>query len=152
MPRRWTGPLTIETRQTGDGRVYADGCFYWETADFPLPFRWDEEDDGAHAGARVVGTIDQIERRPNGIIWGEGTIDDGDDLGAEAVRGLENGELGGVSVDMDDIEVTIIDTTVEETDEAGGGEEDGLAAAAGDPDPGDDAGVVLFEFATDQII
>lgn len=157
MARRWrTSPaLAIEGEQTGDGRVIAAGALYWQL-DAPLPLRWDREDDGAHAGALLVGTIDTVTRQPDGTITAEGDIDEGGADGAELVRVLtERGTLG-VSVDIDDVAVEVVATVDPEEDgdaldlllasadqvaygrpgvhpSAGA-----LRAGAGDPDPADD--------------
>lgn len=158
MARNWSGVIAVEGRQTGDGRLIADGALYWEN--LPVPLRWDVEDDGGHSGAVVVGTIDQIERREGGMIWAAGTIDDAPpadeniaNWGAEAVRLMAEGVLKGVSIDPDDWQVAVIDTTVTEADAAEAEAElMALLAAAGDPDPGPDAGVVLFEDEAGAII
>lgn len=149
MPRGWTGPISVEGEQTGDGRVFVVGTMEWP--DGAQPLRWDREDDGAHLGAVSVGSIDMLERRTDGRIWGAGTMDDAEGSdGAEYIRLYEAGAVtGGISVDLDDYEVQIIDTTIEESDEGGGG---GVLAAAGDPDPGEEGGVLLFEDASDAII
>ncbi len=158
MARRWSGTIAVEGVQTGDGRVIADGALYWE--ELPVPLRWAPEDEGGHCGAVVVGMIDQIERRDGGVIWGAGTIDDappGDENmpnhGAEAARLMAEGVLKGVSIDPDDWQVVVIDTTVTEADVAEAEAElMAILAAAGDPDPGPDAGVVLFEDEAGAIV
>lgn len=101
--RTWTTPdgLTFEGEQTGDGRLFVAGSLYWE--DGPWPLRVDEEDDGMHAGAVLVGSIEAMERS-GGAITGNGTLDDEDDgPGAAAARRLDQGDPLGVSVDMDDM-------------------------------------------------
>ena len=155
MPRRWSGVIAREGVQTGDGRVIADGACYWEG--LPLPFRWDQEDDGGHAGAVVIGNVETVERRDGGEIFATGIIDDAEgSAGAEAIRLMEAGILGGVSIDPDDWALMVIDTTVTEADLAEAEaemmamfasvrERAAVVAAAGDPDPGPDAGVVIYE-------
>lgn len=151
MPRNWSGVIAVEGVETGDGRVLADGSLYWEN--LPLPLRWDMEDDGGHAGAVVVGTIDAIERQDGGRIFASGTIDDAGEHGAEVVRLMGEGLLRGVSIDPDDWQVAVIDTTITEADVAEAEAElMAILAAAGDPDPGPDAGVVLFEDEAGAIV
>src|SRR5690606_18550631 len=63
--------------------------------------------------------------------------------------------LQGVSIDPDDWQVVVVDTTITQA-EADEAEAELMAvfAAAGDPDPGDgpDAGVVLFEDEAGAIV
>ena len=153
MLHSWSGIITLEGVQTGDSRVIAEGALYWEN--LPLPLRWAPTDEGGHMGAVDVGRIDTIERRPGGEIHGTGVIDDEVPYGADAVRLLGQGILRGVSIDPDDWQTIVVDTTITqaEADEAEA-ELMALFAAAGDPDPGDgpDAGVVLFEDEAGAIV
>lgn len=152
MARRWSGTIAVEGVQTGDGRVIAEGALYWE--DLPIPLRWTPEDEGSHFGAVVVGTIDTISRQGNNIV-ATGTIDDEGEQGAEVVRLMGEGLLRGVSIDPDDWQVVVVDTTITEADvEEAEAELMAMLAAAGDPDPGDgeDAGVVLFEDEAGAIV
>lgn len=151
MARNWSGVIAREGVTTGDGRTIADGALYWEN--LPLPLRWDMEDDGGHAGAVVVGTIDAIERQDGGRIFASGTIDDTGEYGAEVVRLMGEGLLRGVSIDPDDWQVAVIDTTITDADVAEAEAElMAILAAAGDPDPGPDAGVVLYEDEAGAIV
>ena len=124
MARRWSTPegLAFEDIQTGDGRIFVAGAFAWEGDQWPL--RFDREDDGAHAGAVLVGSIDSLSRAQaaEGMagtpILGEGDVDDESDMGAEVVRMLENDAPLGVSVDMDDLAVEwVVSTDDAETEE-----------------------------------
>jgi hypothetical protein len=105
--RRWTTPdgLAFEGLQTGDGRIFVPGAFYWDDQENGWPLRFDREDDGWHAGAVLVGSIDQLARADEGRITGEGQVDDDSEMGAEVVRMLDNDAPLGISVDMDDLEV-----------------------------------------------
>lgn len=148
--RTWSGVITIEGEQTGDGRVTADGALYWEN--LPLTLGWSPT-GGGHVDTVPVGTVDVIERRENGRIWGSGMIDDEGEAGAEAVRLMDNRMLRGVSIVPDDWEIVVVDTTMTEADLAEAEDEImALFAAAGDPDPGPDAGVVLFEDETGAVV
>lgn len=144
MKIRWrTAPALVrEGVQTGDGRVIVDGAGYWQ--DLPLALRWDREDDGGHTGAVLVGQIEMIERRDAGVVYAEGFIDDESADGAELVRSLGVHGRMGVSIDPDDIAAEVRAT-------GDAAEEFLLFAAAGDPDDAED-GVVLFEYATDEMI
>ena len=71
-PALWAGPIGVEGEKTGDGRVIAPGALRWDT--LPVPLRYVSQDVGAHDGAQVVGHVLNIERRPDGIIWGSAAI------------------------------------------------------------------------------
>lgn len=91
-----SGPLAVEGEATGDGRLYEDGCFYWNDV-LPIAIVWDSE-DGDHSGA-VLGAIESITRRPNGVIWGDGYVEDSDvpefqDLVNRALEILSQGAVG----------------------------------------------------------
>ena len=110
--RRWSTPdgmgLAFEGVQTGDGRIFVPGSFYWEGDQWPL--RYDQEDDGGHRGAVLVGAIDSMSRGDADgdvtPILGSGTVDDENtELGADVVALLDADAALGVSVDMDDMEV-----------------------------------------------
>jgi hypothetical protein len=103
--RSWSGVIVTEGRETGDGRLMSPNSLRWDT--LPMPLRWDVEDDGAHAGAVVVGLIESLERKPNGDIWATGYIDGGSALGREVIRKMDKGLLGGVSVDLDDMDLEV---------------------------------------------
>lgn len=115
---RWEGVLCQEGIATGDGRFMSPGSMRWDT--LPMPLRWDEFDDGEHAGAVVVGLIETVERRDNGDIWGTGTIDSEGKYGREVLRLMRKGMLSWVSVDMDDmdVEIRVKEELLKESDEA----------------------------------
>jgi hypothetical protein len=118
MSRAWTGTLTVETRQTGDGRIIDDGAVV--QAPFPQPLGWlqQEQHGDLSPGAVTVGPIEFADRAANGLIVGSGQIDDADPNGAEIVRRLEAGlapygSRWGISIDPDDWRMDIIDTQVD---------------------------------------
>lgn len=178
MPRRWKGPLTLENVQTGDGRVLAAGSVEW--ADLPLPLGWIEGGDqhiDLVTEAPVVGSIDTITRDAGtGQIMGAGWFHDGVEEAGQVVQRLESGNapLGsrwGVSIDPDNWQVQLIDMT--EGDDGGSvvimaSSRPGqplptqaelwevlrpiLVAAAGEPDPGEGAGHLLFEDSVDSLL
>lgn len=98
--------LTLEDEVTGDGRLIDGGALRWDS--LPLPLRWVREDNGEHLGAVLVGRIDLIERRDDGIIYAEGVLFPGVEEGARLIDLLED-EMPrmGVSVDLDDIDFEI---------------------------------------------
>ena len=65
-PVRWAGPIAVEGRLTGDGRVIVSGALHWDT--LPVPFRVVQSDVGGHDGAQVCGRIDALTRLDDGVI------------------------------------------------------------------------------------
>jgi len=114
--RTWTSPAGIayEDVQTGDGRIFVAGCFYWDDPGQGWPHRLDIEDDGWHDGALLIGTIRTMERRGDGTIGAEGWMDDETTAGMVAARMHDQGMPLGVSVDLDDMAVEFVATDLEE--------------------------------------
>jgi len=109
----WSGILGFEGVPTG---LIDPGAL--TAARSPLPLRWSPVDFGAHDGAIVIGTIDQVSRGSNGQITGSGVIDLGSDDGREAARQIAAGFLSGVSFDLDSTDQQIMMSDVQ-TDEDG---------------------------------
>lgn len=164
--RKWRGVLTVEGEETGDGRLIVAGATEWP--DPPLPLSWlqQEQHGDLLAGGVQVGTIDTIARTGNDIT-ATGAIDDENPDGAELIRRLEAGSAShgarqGLSIDPDNWAVELIDTTMDETDAeevvmllasgSGAIPRRTLTAAAGDPDPGEGTGVLLFTDASGEIL
>ena len=139
----WSGVLGVEGEATGDGRFIQHGALRWD--DLPVPLRYVSSDVGAHDGAVVVGTIDAIERRPGGIIWGMGEYDDSD-AAREAKRMVHKKLANGVSMDLDDVsfEVRMRSELVEDTE---GGE--GAAISLAD-EANEDGTVTVATVASDD--
>jgi hypothetical protein len=102
---RWSGVIAVEGVMTGDGRMIEVGALRWD--DLPLPLRWDIEDDGAHAGAVVVGLIETVTRQDGGNIFATGFIDLVSDNGWQAAVLADKGMLRGVSIDPDEFDFEI---------------------------------------------
>lgn len=102
---RWSGVIAVEGVMTGDGRMIEVGALRWD--DLPLPLRWDIEDDGAHAGAVVVGLIETVSRQDGGNIFATGFIDLVSDNGWQAAVLADKGMLRGVSIDPDEFDFEI---------------------------------------------
>lgn len=96
----WHGPLTLEGRETGDGREFAPESLFWSAP--PLPLSWQESSEPQHNRSVVVGRIDKLERRGAEIL-GWGVIDLGSEAGREVARQMANDMAGGVSVDVDSV-------------------------------------------------
>jgi 8-oxo-dGTP pyrophosphatase MutT (NUDIX family) len=61
------GVLAPEEVPTGDKRGFAAGSM--SSRPYRLPFRWAETDNGAHAGALAVGSVDRLMRKDGLIHW-----------------------------------------------------------------------------------
>lgn len=110
----WSGPIAFENQMTGDGRIFAPGAITWDEKSLPLPFRWVRADSGGHQEAVVVGRVDRIFRdeASPGVIFASGTVLDGENAPPEAAQFaalVTDGAAGGVSVDGDDAEFTIVE-------------------------------------------
>src|SRR5690606_2742653 len=97
----------FEDTQTGDGRVFAPGALRWEGESWPLMHA--PQMLGGHDGAVLVGAITTITREGKRIA-GAGVLYPDLPAGAEAVSHLERGAPLGVSVDLDDITLEVVDT------------------------------------------
>lgn len=95
----WSGPIGIEGRLTGDGRIIETNALRWDT--LPMNLRWGAT--GNHHDAEVVGHINTLERRSDGMIWATGDFDMGSEVGREAARQVDQELTPGVSMDLDDV-------------------------------------------------
>lgn len=108
----WSTPggtaLAFENQQTGDGRVFAPGALYWDgPGPWPLMANdnFDSHDDASLAGA-ITGMV-----RDGGRLTGHGVLYLTQDAGCEAAQLLAQGAPLGVSVDLDDVDVEMVDAT-----------------------------------------
>lgn len=96
------GPIAFEGMATGDGRFIVQDALVWDEGPWPLVFDIAEMD---HSGA-TIGTINAIERRADGVIWGAGNLSDSanPDVQALVARAAELFSEGavGVSVSLDE--------------------------------------------------
>lgn len=133
---RVSGPLAVEGEPSGDGRMIEHGALVWDGV-LPMPIVWDSV-EGDHSGS-VLGAIETVERRPNGVIWGDGYVEDSDvpEFQALVDRARELLEQGAVGVslrmdsetveirvkreliEIDAVEEASIDEPAMETDEDG---------------------------------
>lgn len=121
----WSGILAQEGVLTGDGRFIQAGAVTWDV--LPMPLRWCPIDNGSHDGAIVVGKISVVQRDEAGNIMGEGTIDTAIPEGAALVAGMRTGLYGGVSVDLDDMEVQVrVPAAIAEQQPPGAADADGM--------------------------
>jgi hypothetical protein len=120
LVRTWSTPadaaLAFENQQTGDGRIFAKGALYWDGAG-PWPMEYADENLGAHMGAELAGAIHTIDRDGDRIP-GTGVLYLTQRAGYEAELLLDQGAPLGVSVDLDDVSIELVDNT--STGESGG--------------------------------
>lgn len=113
-PMTWSTPgstaLAFENQQTGDGRVFTPGALYWEGPG-PWPLQFAEEMMGGHDGARLAGGILGMGRdgdriAAHGVMYQTSA-------GWEAASLLAQGAPLGVSVDLDDVDIEMVDASPE---------------------------------------
>lgn len=101
---RYSGPIGFENQMTGDGRFIASGALRSEP---PMPLRYVPQDAGGHDGAYVVGLIESMTVQEDGTVLGEGFIDTTTPQGLEVYNGMQKGTIGGVSMDLDDMDYEV---------------------------------------------
>lgn len=106
----WSTPgdtaIAFENQQTGDGRVFAPGALYWD-GDGPWPLMANENFDG-HDDASLAGCIEAMYRDGDRI-GAEGLLYLSQDAGEEAAMLLAQDAPLGVSVDLDDVDLEVVD-------------------------------------------
>ncbi len=98
------GVIAMEGEATGDGRFIEPDALFWDEGPWPLVFDMHEMD---HSGA-TVGTINSIERRDGGVIWGSGNLSASADPATQALvtrtEELFSEGAVNVSISLDSIE------------------------------------------------
>lgn len=117
--RTWSTPdgaaLAFENEQTGDGRVFAPSALYWDGSG-PWPLQYAEAMGEGHHGAELAGAIHGLGREGNRIT-GSGVLYLTQPAGYDACLLLEQEAPLGVSVDLDDVDVQLVDTTASPDEE-----------------------------------
>lgn len=104
LPTGWRGTLAPLDTRSGDGRIIATpGELRVRQA--PRALLWQRALSAGHDGAEVAGRIDRVWIE-GGRLQGEGPFDLASEAGAEAARQLAEGFANGISVDLDDMEVS----------------------------------------------
>lgn len=105
------GVATIEGRPTGDGRQFAVGSLSFGSLPQPLGYEFESAHGGDNSRVAIVGRIDRFwtVEHPDGYQearW-SGVIFPHKDHAAEAIEGVIDGSIGGVSVIVDSVEVDV---------------------------------------------
>lgn len=112
----WSTPgstaLAFENQQTGDGRMFVPGALVW---DEPGPWPLMAKDTfSSHDDADLAGAIHTLGRDGDRIT-GDGVLYLSQDAGASAAMLLSQGAPLGVSVDLDDVAMELVDASGEES-------------------------------------
>jgi hypothetical protein len=106
--RKWSGLIAPYGTPTGDGRRFASGAL--TARELPLPVKWQRTDNAGHATSVVVGRIDALDYRDDGV-YASGIIFDPDPqvlprLAEDANEAYEllKQKVNGPSVDLDAME------------------------------------------------
>ncbi|MFB0617232.1 hypothetical protein [Streptomyces sp. AGS-58] len=123
--RTWSTPdgtaLAYLGQATGDGRVFAQDALYWD-GDGPWPLSYCERMGQAHDGSELAGAI-QAMAVDGDRLTGSGVLYLTTEAGWEAASLLDQQAPLGVSVDLDDVSVQVLDTTAQ-PDEPSDAEQD----------------------------
>jgi hypothetical protein len=101
-----TSVLAFENQTTGDGRAFEPGAITWDAA--PKPLMYCEEMGEGHEGAKLAGAIFNVARNGDAIL-GSGVLYPSIDAGEEALDLLALDAPLGVSVDLDDVSMVMVD-------------------------------------------
>lgn len=112
----WSGVLSMEGIESGDGRMFKLGSLDW--AMLPQPLMYQPTNTGGHSGSVMVGQIMGVAREDNKIMgWGIidlGAMYNGEEIGKEVYRLMSEEYLTGVSVDVDKVNHAAIQTVFAE--------------------------------------
>jgi hypothetical protein len=145
-----SGPLAIEGEPTGDGRMIEKGALVWEGV-LPIPIVWDCE-EGDHSGA-TLGAIEEVSRKPNGVIWGDGYLEDSSvpEFQALIERAREVLEQGAVGVSLRLDSETVEIRVKRELIELDAVEEASVDAPEAEMDASEER-VVVARFSADDVL
>lgn len=102
----WVGPLVVEDKDTGDGRMFSGGSLTWgDTLEVIHPLQWAPANNGEHKGSVTAGRIQKIWRDATNprVIMGKGMFNLNDEDGIRAFTQVKDGFAGGISIDPDQI-------------------------------------------------
>jgi hypothetical protein len=106
--RRFNGLVAPYNLPTGDGRRFASGAL--GNRELPMPLKWQRTDNSGHSTSVVVGRIDGLDYKDDGVYaWGiifDPTKEDMPQLAEDCneVWHLLSNKVIGPSVDLDDMQ------------------------------------------------
>jgi hypothetical protein len=114
----WSGVLTVEGVESGDGRLFGLGSLDWEQP--PQPLMYQPANVGGHNGSIMVGNITKMTRHGSRI-RGEGVVF-GSALRSEHGENIRHMmETGGVSVDVDKVKDADVEMVYADDESGDGG-------------------------------
>ncbi|MER7740038.1 phage minor head protein [Streptomyces sp. NPDC096538] len=116
--RTWSTPddaaIAFEDEETGDGRIFKKGALKWDRR--PMPLQYADEMLMGHQGAQLAGAIKKVKRE-GGRITASGVLYRTQSAGLDAEFLLdEDDPVLGISVDLDDVDIQLVDKTLTEED------------------------------------
>lgn len=82
MATMWNGILALVNQPTGDGRRFKTGGV--SNRNLPLPLNWQRQSSEGHLTSVTIGSIEELEIRENGEVFGRGPLFD--DAESETLR------------------------------------------------------------------
>ncbi|PWI15968.1 hypothetical protein DI272_18715 [Streptomyces sp. Act143] len=115
--RTWSTPdpwaIAYEDEETGDGRIFTKGALKWDRQ--PQPLQHADEMLMGHQGARLAGAIKKV-KRDGKRITASGALYLNQPAGLDAVQLLEEEAPLGISVDLDNVSIQLVDKTLSPED------------------------------------
>ncbi|GGQ50126.1 hypothetical protein GCM10010250_22160 [Streptomyces althioticus] len=116
--RTWSTPddaaIAFENEETGDGRIFKKGALKWDRR--PMPLQYADEMLMGHQGAQLAGAIKKVKRE-GGRITASGVLYRTQPAGLDAEVLLdEDDPVLGISVDLDDVGLQLVDKSLTEED------------------------------------
>ncbi|MFF4733348.1 phage minor head protein [Streptomyces mirabilis] len=116
--RGWSTPepwaIAYEDEETGDGRIFTKGALKWDRQ--PQPLQHADEMLMGHQGARLAGAIKKVKRDGNRIT-ASGVLYLNQPAGLDVAQLLdEEDPVLGISVDLDNVSIQLVDKTLSPED------------------------------------
>lgn len=109
----WHGILAVEGIPTGDLRRFKSHALTFDQ--FPLSLTWQRASAERHDGSVVIGRIENAWTAPDGLVHGEGMFRLSPEAD-EVIDMIANGDLRGVSVELDSVAMEYSDANGNQID------------------------------------